>query len=227
MLLPWTILIVVIFLFYGNFYIGGAARLLVWDQIATPDQAFPALVTLLLPPVLAAFALTGIASAAMSTTDSLLLMSGAAVSHDLLRKCIDEPRGTVRDDRFYLLVSRLAIVAIGAVAFLGAIPDIALILRIVSYAVAIVGATFFFPLIVGLTSKRVSREAAIASSVGGALVTGMWTWWTLAGITWVQEWHPGIVGVVVAGVLMFGVNFVTSPVGDNAVAKYFPENADA
>ena len=60
--LPWTILLVMIFLLYGNFYIGAAARILVWDPTA-PDRAFPALVAAILPPVLAAFALTGIASA--------------------------------------------------------------------------------------------------------------------------------------------------------------------
>ena len=69
--LPWTILLVMIFLLYGNFYIGGAARILVWDTISSPDQAFPALVTALLPPLFAAVALTGIASAAMSTTENI------------------------------------------------------------------------------------------------------------------------------------------------------------
>ena len=107
--LPWTILLVMIFLLYGNFYIGGAARILVWDTISSPDQAFPALVTAILPPLLAAFALTGIASAAMSTTDSLLLMSGAAVAHDLMRKCIHEPRGIQKDESYYLRASRWTI----------------------------------------------------------------------------------------------------------------------
>ena len=127
--LPWTILLVMIFLLYGNFYIGGAARILVWDTIASPDQAFPALVTAILPPLLAAFALTGIASAAMSTTDSLLLMSGAAVAHDLMRKCIHEPRGIQKDETYYLRASRWTILVVGIVAFVGAIPDVDLILQ--------------------------------------------------------------------------------------------------
>ncbi|MDB4304215.1 sodium:solute symporter family protein, partial [Desulfosarcina sp.] len=127
--LPWTILLIMIFLLYGNVYLGGAARLLVWDQIASPDQAFPTLVATLLPPLLAALALTGIASAAMSTSDSLLLISGAAVAHDILRKCIHEPRGIIKSERYYLLVSRLSIVAVGCLAFLGSLPDLALILE--------------------------------------------------------------------------------------------------
>lgn len=223
--LPWSILLVMIFLFYGNFYIGGAARLLVWGQLEQLDQAFPTLVTEVLPPLLAAFALTGIASAAMSTTDSLLLMSGAAVSHDLIRKCFHEPRGIERDESYYLQVSRIAILGVGIVAFLGAVPDVDLVLKIVSYAVAIVGATFFFPLIVGLTSRKVSRPAAIASSVGGALVTCLWIWWTLAGIPWVQDLHPGVVGVATSGLVLFGVNLVTTPVAGAPLHRFFPEGA--
>ena len=40
--LPWTILLVMIFLLYGNFYIGGAARILVWDSISTAARDFMA-----------------------------------------------------------------------------------------------------------------------------------------------------------------------------------------
>ncbi len=223
--IPFTALLVGGFLLYGNFYLGAAARVLGWDQISSPDQAFPALVGATLGPVLSAIALTGIASAAMSTTDSLLLMSGAAISHDILRKSIHEPRGVVKDERYYLRVSRITIVAVGVIAFLGSLPDIALILQIVSYAVAIVGATFFFPLIVGLTSRRVSKEAATASSVGGAVATAIWTWWTLAGANWVQGVHPGIVGLATAGSLMLVVNFFTQPVKEEATNKFFPEKA--
>ncbi len=223
--LPWAMLLVILFLFYGNFYLGGAARLLVWDHIARADQAFPALVAETLPPLLAALALTGVASAAMSTTDSLLLMSGAAVAHDLLRKCIHEPRGILKDELYYLRVSRVTIGVVGALALVGAIPHVDLILSIVSYAVAIVGATFFLPLIVGLTSRRVSREAAIASSTGGGVVTAAWIWWRLAGTPWAQDLHPAIPGLAVAGALMLAVTAFTPPVAEGAVRRYFPTEA--
>jgi Na+/proline symporter len=221
--LPWTLLLVIVFILYGNFYIGGAARILVWDTIATPDQAFPALVTAVLPPLLAAFALTGVASAAMSTTDSLLLMSGAAVSHDLMRKCIHEPRGIVKDESYYLSASRWTILIVGIVAFIGAIPDVDLVIQIVSYAVAILGSTFFFPLLVGLTTRRVSKEAAIASSVGGAVICGLWTWARIGGAAWAQDIHPGVVGLATSGVLIFLVSLATKPIEGAAITKFFPE----
>ena len=169
------------------------------------------------------FALTGIASAAMSTTDSLLLMSGSAIAHDLVRRCHDEPKGIERNEREYLRISRLAIVAVGVITFFCAIPDLALILRIVSFAIAIVGAAFFFPLLVGMTSRRVSREAALASSIGGTLVTCIWIAGALSNAAWASAVHPGIVGLGTAGVLMLVVTMFTPPVADQAIAKYFPE----
>lgn len=220
---PISIGLVMIFLLYGNFYLGAAARVMVWDQIGSADQAFPLLVSQLLSPALAALALTGIAAAAMSTTDSLLLMSGSAIAHDLLRRCHDEPKGIRRDERDYLRISRWSIVVVGAIAFAGAIRDLALILQIVSFAIAIVGSAFFFPLLVGMTSKRISSEAALASSVGGVVMTSIWIYGSLANASWTGDIHPGLVGLGTAGILMFVVTRVTSPVRAEAVNKYFPE----
>jgi SSS family transporter len=220
---PIAIGLIMIFLLYGNFYLGAAARVMIWDQIASPDQAFPTLVTQLLTPTLAAIALTGIASAAMSTTDSLLLMSGSAIAHDLVRRCHDEPKGIKRDESSYLRISRLAIVAVGAIAFVGAIPDLALILRIVSYAIAIVGAAFFLPLLVGMTWRRLSREAALASSIGGTLATCVWIFGALTNSAWAGGVHPGIIGLGTGALLMLTVTMFTPPVEKQAIDKFFKE----
>lgn len=223
--LPLTVILVIAFLTFGNFYLGAAARVLVWDGVRSPDQAFPLLVTTYLSPVVAAFVLTGIASAAMSTTDSLLLMSGSALAHDILRKCVHEPRGIVRDEAYYLRISRWSIVVIGAVAFVCAIPDVALLLRIVSFAVAILGACFFFPLVVGMNCRAVSREAAIASSVSGVIVTVGWMIATLTSQPWALTVHPGLPGLATSGGVMLAVSLVTAPVPAHALARFFPEQS--
>lgn len=219
--LPTTCLLVMIFLLYGDMYLGAAARLLVWDQISIPDQAFPALTSAVLGPVGAAFALTGIASAAMSTTDSLLLLSGAAVAHDLLRRCWHEPRGIVKDERYYLGASRLTIVVVGLLSLLGALWTPQLILAIVSYAVAMVGAAFFFPLLFGLGSPRTTPAAALASSAGGFVTTVGWTGLVLAGVSWATPVHPIVPGLAVALLLIVGVTPLSRPAPPHAVARFF------
>jgi len=112
---------------------------------------------------------------------------------------------------------------VGAIAFVCAIPDLALILRIVSFAIAIVGAAFFFPLLVGMTSRRVSRQAALASSIGGTLITCVWIAGALSNAAWASVVHPGIVGLATGGILMLIVTMFTPPVEDHAIEKYFGE----
>lgn len=221
--LPTTCLLVMIFLLYGNLYLGAAARVLVWNRIRIPDEAFPALAKLALGPIASAIALTGIASAAMSTTDSLLLLSGAAIAHDLLRKSLHEPRGTVRDERYYLMISRVSIVAVGLIALLAALRTPQLILAIVSYAVAMVGATFFLPLLLGLTWRRTTPAATLASSVGGFVTTTVWTAFTLAGRPWAVAVHPIVPGLTVGLVLIVGLTPLTDPAPAAALGRFFPE----
>jgi Na+/proline symporter len=225
--LPTTCLLVCIFILYGNLYLGGAARILVWDQIDIPDQAFPALSASVLGPLASAVALTGIASAAMSTTDSLLLLSGAAVARDFLRKSIHEPRGIVRDEAYYLRVSRLTIVIIGVVSLAAALNTPALILAIVSYAVAMVGATFFFPLLFGLTSPRTTPAAAAASAIGGLTITTVWTGLTLAEVPWAVTVHPIVPGMALSLALIVGLTPITSPAPTRVLKRFFATSRDS
>jgi len=234
--LPITDALFMIFLLYGNLYLGAAARVLVWPQVSgTPDQAFPALVTFVSQlagtPWLGAIAITGVVSAAIATADSLLLMSGAAIAHDLLRKCYYEPRGVVKDERFYLRVSRLTIVLVGIVSFLCAIATPDLILNIVSYAVALVGVAFFFPMLFGMGSPYVSRRAATRSSVAGSIVGIIWTVphlayaaWARQHAPWILDIHPVVPGLIAALIPMLprSPRIEMSPA---ALRLFFPDHA--
>jgi hypothetical protein len=74
-----------------------------------------------------------------------------------------------------------------------------------------------------MTSRRVSREAALASSIGGTLVTCVWIFGALTNASWASIVHPGIVGLGTAGLLMLVVTMFTPPVENHAVNKYFAE----
>jgi Na+/proline symporter len=234
--LPITDALFMIFLLYGNLYLGAAARVLVWPQVAgAPDQAFPALVTyvsqLAGTPWLGAIAITGVVSAAVATADSLLLMSGAAIAHDLLRKCYHEPRGIVKSERFYLRVSRVTIVLVGIVSFLLAIATPDLILNIVSYAVALVGVAFFFPMLFGMSSPYVSRRAATWSSVGGSIAGIIWTVphlayaaWTRQHAPWILDIHPVVPGLVAAAIPMLRRSDRIE-MSARALRTFFPDRA--
>ncbi|MGH9334961.1 MAG: sodium:solute symporter family protein, partial [Vicinamibacteria bacterium] len=219
--IPWTALVVMAFLTYGGLYLGAASRVLVWDSISSPDEAFPALVTALLGPLTSALALTGVASAILTTSDSLLLMSGASVAHDFLRKCLHEPRGIQKSEAYYLRVSRMTVVLMGVLAFLASLPDVALILELVAYSLAIVGASFFFPLLAGMVSPRITREAATSSSIVGGLTTSIATVFAVAGAPWALRVHPILPGLLISAILIFAVTPFTRPVREEALRAYF------
>ena len=237
--LPITDALFMIFLLYGNLYLGAAARVLVWPQVAkTPDQAFPALVTyvsaLAGTPWLGAVAITGVVSAAIATADSLLLMSGAAVAHDLLRKCWFEPRRIYRSERFYLGISRVSIVVVGVVSFLGALRTPELILNIVSYAVALVGVAFFFPMLFGLNSPFISRRAAAWSSVAGSMAGLIWTIphlayaaWARQHAPWILDIHPVVPGLIAAILPIALMRSARVEMSARAFQLFFPERANS
>jgi Na+/proline symporter len=216
--LPTTCLLVMIFLLFGNLYLGAAARVLVWDGLRAPDEAFPALVTLVLGPVATAVVLTSIASAA---NESLLLLAGAAVAHDLVRKSWHERVGIVRDERYYLAISRVTLVIVGIVSFVIAVNTPELILALVSYSVAMIGATFFFPLLFGLASPRTTPAAAAASSIAGFVTTFVWTGLTLAKVPWATSIHPVLPGLVTSLVLIVGLTPFTRPSPPEALVRFF------
>ena len=220
--LPTTCLLVMIFLLFGNLYLGAAARVLVFEGLKTPDAAFPALVTLVLGPVATAVVLTSIASAA---NESLLLLAGAAVAHDLVRKSWHERLGIIRSEQYYLTVSRITLLAVGAIAFVIAINTPELILALVSYSVAMIGATFFFPLLFGLSSRRTTPAAAAASSIGGFFTTLAWTGLTIAKVNWAATVHPVVPGLLVAFVAIVAVTPFSRPTPPEALARFFKAEA--
>jgi sodium/proline symporter len=179
------------------------------------------MIAMLLGPLGTALALTGVACAIMSTTDSLLLMTGSAVAHDFLRRCVHEPAGLKKSEAYYLKVSRVTVVLVGALSFLLALPDVALILELVAYALAIVGSSFFFPLLAGLVSPRVSREAATSASIAGGLVASVCTVFAIRKAAWALEVHPVVPGLAVSLILIVVVTLFTRPVREAAVRLYF------
>lgn len=219
--LPMTVLLVMIFLLYGNFYLGAAARITVWSQLTHPDQAFPRLVAMAVGPWVAAFALTGLVSAAMSTTSTLLLVSGAAVAHDFLRRCIHQPRGIIKSERYYLRVSRLSVLAVGIFALIGALHTHELILVLTSYAVTLSGVTFFVPLLTGLQFRGTSKAAVVASVLGGVGVTVVWMVLEVIKSPWALRIHPGLPGMLAAIFFVTLVQPFTRPVKSDSVAPFF------
>jgi sodium/proline symporter len=116
--------------FFGMCLVGFAGRILL-PELENSEQVFFALNSELLPSFLAAVLLAAVLSAIMSTADSMLLVTGTTVAHDL---------GLTRRYRLQaLLISRLTIAIISVFAVVVAIYLPATIFERVLFAWVAIG----------------------------------------------------------------------------------------
>ncbi len=112
--------------------------------------------------VIALVAAGGIA-AALSTTAGLLLVISTSVSHDLLKRTIKPDIS----DKQELLAARLAaMIAIVISAYFGINPP-GFVASVVAFAFGLAAASFFPAIIMGIFSKTMNKEGAIAGMVTG------------------------------------------------------------
>jgi len=106
-------------------------------------------------------------AAALSTAAGLLLVVSTAVSHDLLKRSF---RSTITE-RGELLAARIsAAVAVLVAGYLGIDPP-GFVAEVVAFAFGLAASSFFPVLILGVFSKRLNREGAIAGMVSGITLT--------------------------------------------------------
>jgi len=120
-----------------------------------------------LPAWVIALVAAGGLAAALSTAAGLLLVISTSVSHDLIKKTF--ARGI--SDRQELLYARIAAaVAIGVAGYLGINPP-GFVAQVVAFAFGLAAASLFPAILLGIFSKRMNKEGAIAGMVVGLTFT--------------------------------------------------------
>lgn len=132
------------------------------------ETIFIALTTLIADkyPYLAIFVgiiLSGILAATMSTSDSQLLITSSVVTENI-HKGIINPKVK---DRNLLLISRITIIIVAALAAIIARKKDSSVFSIVSYAWAGFGASFGPVILFSLFSKKINLNGAIAGMISG------------------------------------------------------------
>lgn len=182
--------------------------------LATPEIAG-------LPYVISGLVAAGGLAAAMSTADGLLLAIANALSHDLYYKIID-PKA---DTRHRLIVARVLLLVIGALAALIASLQLTGILGAVAWAFCFACSGLFFPLVLGVWWKRANTQGAIAGMVGGFVAGSAYLYYVYTGGTpWLGIDHLrfGMIGMPVSLVAMVVVSLMT-PAPDAETQKMVDE----
>lgn len=154
-------------------FIGVIGRTLYPMALTTSSEAenvFIVLSTNLLPPILAGLVMAGILAATISSSDSYLLIAASAFSKNIFQGLIRKKAS----DKQVMVISRITLLAITAVAILIALDEDSVIFTIVSFAWAGFGATFGPLMLFSLFWKRINRAGAIAGMIGGGCMVFIW-----------------------------------------------------
>ncbi|MBT3889069.1 MAG: cation acetate symporter [Planctomycetaceae bacterium] len=117
-----------------------------------------------LPPWVIALLMAGCIAAALSTAAGLLLVLSTSISHDLMKKII-KPDLSDKEEVAYARVA--ALVSLIVASYFGINPPSAFIAKTVAFAFGLAASSFFPTLLLGIFSKRMSREGAIAGMICG------------------------------------------------------------
>jgi len=163
-----------------------------------------------LPPWVIALLMAGCIAAALSTAAGLLLVLSTSISHDLMKKII-KPELTDREEVNYARLA--AFVALAVATYFGINPPSTFIAKTVAFAFGLAASSFFPTLLIGIFSKRMSREGAISGMICGIGFTmGYIIYFQFLGGTkeqyllGISPEGIGTVGMLVNFVVAFGVN---------------------
>lgn len=120
-----------------------------------------------LPNWVIALVAAGGLAAALSTAAGLLLVMSTSISHDLLKKCL-MPGISERQELMFARIA--AAVAVSVAGLLGIYPP-GFVAQVVAFAFGLAAASFFPVILLGIFSKRMNKEAAIAGMVTGLTFT--------------------------------------------------------
>ncbi len=157
--------------------------------LASPEYVYETLAQFLFNPWIAGVLLAAILAAILSTIDSQLLTSSSALAEDLYRSIFRRGGSSAE----YIWIGRLTVIIIMLVAMLLAYKQKETVFGLVAYAWAGFGATFGPIMLLSLWWRRMTRTAAVAGMVVGAVTVVVWKNLPGGGIFDLYEMVPGFV----------------------------------
>ncbi|WP_295801467.1 sodium:solute symporter family protein [uncultured Microbulbifer sp.] len=123
-----------------------------------------------LPAWVIALVAAGGVAAALSTSAGLLLVISTSISHDLLKRNL-MPNITDKQELTYARIA--SAVAIAIAGYLGINPP-GFVAQVVAFAFGLAASSFFPAIIMGIFSKRMNKEGAIAGMISGITFTALY-----------------------------------------------------
>lgn len=165
--------------------IAGMVTRVLYPNLSIPDAASTVLSTEVLPPIVGAMLLTAVVMAVLSTVDSVLLVAGPAISHDIYTALLRPDTS----ERTRTRVNRWATLVIGALPVLLTLQELDIVQFVVLSYAALLGSTVTAPVLLGLYWRRATRLGAVCAMVAGF---GVCLTWYAIGSPVVEPVVPGV-----------------------------------
>jgi len=121
-----------------------------------------------LPMWVIALVMAGCVAAALSTAAGLLLVLSTSISHDLMKKIVSP---NMSDSHEVLWARGASFVFLAIAAYFGINPPSEFVAKTVAFAFGLAASSFFPTILMGIFSKRMNREGAIAGMIAGTTLT--------------------------------------------------------
>lgn len=193
----------------------------IFPQLASADQASAVMAFEILPPLVGALLLVAMLSAIMSTVNSILLVTGAGVAHDLYGAFV-RPRAS---QGHLVFVNRVSILVLSVIPIYFALQKYGDVQAIVVEQAKFIASFFFVPVVLGLNWKRGTSAGAVAAMLGGFLACLIWEFTGQSGFS--QHGIDAVeVGVATSLVLFLAVSYFTRPTPQPNLKLFFADSAE-
>lgn len=139
-------------------------------SLGDPEGVYIKMGQILFHPLVAGFMLAAVLAAIMSTVSSQLLVTSSALVEDIYKVLNKEPKR----DSHYVLLGRLAVLAVSLLAISLAWEKNETIMNLVKFAWGGFGAAFGPIVILSLYWRKLTAKGALAGMIVGAVVVGFW-----------------------------------------------------
>lgn len=156
----------------------------------------------------------------MSTVNSILLVTGAGVAHDLYGRFV-RPNAS---QAHLVQVNRISILILALIPIYFALQKYGDVQAIVVEQAKFIASFFFVPVVIGLNWRRGTAAGAIAGMLGGFLACLIWEFTGQGGFA-VHGIDAVEVGVVTSLVLFLVVSRFTRPVPKRNLDIFFDDGS--
>ena len=160
---------------------------------ADEEKVFMVLIQAIFHPAIGGIFLAAVLAAIMSTVDSQLLVASSSITKDFYQVFIKREAS----DKELVIIGRIAVAIIAAIAFVMALNPDNKVLDLVSYAWAGLGSTFAPIIVVSLYWKDMNRHGAFAGMLVGGITSIVWNKLS-GGMFDIYELLPGFVFATIA-----------------------------